>query len=101
VHKDAGALSRSSRQGLERRADAPLPRPHRAAQARLNAFITVDREKSLAQASAADARIAQGERGAAHRHPDRAQGPLLREGLAHHLRLEDPRPTSSRPTTRT
>jgi aspartyl-tRNA(Asn)/glutamyl-tRNA(Gln) amidotransferase subunit A len=46
----------------------------------LNAYLTVDPASSLGQAQAADERLARRRRRAADRHPDRAQGHLLRPG---------------------
>ena len=73
---------------------------------RLNAFITVDEEHSLAQARVADERRAGRE--AARRRPGRSTGiPIAHKdifctaGTAHHLRLAHAGRTSPAPTTPT
>ena len=55
----------------------------------LNAFISVDEEKSLAAGARRRPADCRRRRRAADRHPGRAQGHLLRQGLAHDLRLEN------------
>ena len=61
------------------------------AQGTLNAFITVDPEKSLAQARLADERIARGEGGPLTGIPVAHKDIFCARGLADHLRLEDAR----------
>ena len=81
-----------------RRASSPSSELTRAVLARiertepaLHSFITVTPEHALAQARAADARLAAGDAPAAVRHPARDQGHHPDRRRAHHRRLEDPR----------
>ena len=66
----------------------------------LNAWLTIDRERALAEADAADARLAAARSDPAHaldraqaapRHPGRAQGPGLGRGWPVHRGLAHPR----------
>ena len=70
-----------------------------ARQPALNAFITVDGRAGAGRGRGRRPAAGRRRRRAADRRADRAQGHLLHRGRAHHLRLEDARRTSSRPTT--
>ena len=96
---EMAALLRSGETSSRELTEAHLAAAERDNRA-LNAWLTIDRERALAEADAADARLAaarsdSGARArsapAAARHPGRAQGPGLGRGRPVHRRLAHPR----------
>ena len=77
------------RKNQQRRADTALSRPHRRAQSRVERLHHHQRRNQPGPGTPGRCAAGRRQGAAAHRHPGRAEGHLLRQGLAHHLRLED------------